>query len=229
VDRCGGSAIIVDSDDVSRDLVQALLSRAGFNVLPAGSGSDAIDFSRALRPWLVLSEVQLPDISGYELCRQLRDEFGDEIAFVFMSGDRTEPRDRAAGLLVGGDDYIVKPFDPSELLARVRRLAQRTGQNAHLNGRPTSTDPPGQPSDVPARATATLSAREREVLVLLAGGHKPREIADQLEIREKTVARHLERVLEKLSVHSRTHAVIVAYQEGLINPGPAGLTSAPTI
>ena len=65
---------------------------------------DAVALARRERPWLVVLDVRLPDISGYEVCRQLRDEFGNELGIVFVSADRTEPMDHAAGLLVGADD-----------------------------------------------------------------------------------------------------------------------------
>src|SRR5215471_7918427 len=122
-----GAALVVDDDKVSRELVVELLGRAGFECLTAKQGDEAMITARGEQPWLVISEVRLRDITGYELCRELRDEFGEALAIVLLSADRTEPIDRVAGFLVGADDYIAKPFDPSELRARVRRLAERLG------------------------------------------------------------------------------------------------------
>jgi len=209
-----GAALVVDGDNVSRDLVVELLRRAGFECQTAERGDEALMTARASLPWIVVSDVRLPDISGYELCRELRDEFGEELGIVFLSSDRTEPIDRVAGLLVGADDYLPKPFDPSELLARVRRLAQRLGV--------TEPHPTGRPQMASRVLTTALTARERETLILLARGRKQREIATELSIGEKTVASHLQRVLEKLGVHSRAHAVAIAYQDGLL----AGYTAA---
>jgi DNA-binding NarL/FixJ family response regulator len=205
-----GAALIVDGDASTRDLVAELLGRAGFESVKVTRGDEALMASRGGLPWLVVSEVRLPDISGYELCRELRDEFGEDLAIVFMSADRTEPMDRVAGLLVGADDYFAKPFDKGEFLARIRRLAERAGPtNARaVNGRSRG-----------GRRTEALTARERETLTLLARGRRPREIAAELSIGEKTVASHLQRVLEKLNVHSRAHAVGIAYQEGLLDDG----------
>jgi DNA-binding NarL/FixJ family response regulator len=211
-----GAALVVEGDDASRTLVAELLGRAGFETVTAKRGDEALMAVRAGLPWLVITEVRLPDISGYELCREIRDEFGEEVAIVFLSGDRTEPIDRVAGLLVGADDYIAKPFDSSELLARVRRLAQRLG---------VTESRAAQPRVVTRSLTATLTARERETLVLLAQGHKTREIAALLSIGEKTVSGHLQRVLEKLGVHSRAHAVAIAYQDGLVSNGPTPETA----
>jgi DNA-binding response OmpR family regulator len=207
-----GEALVVDGDKVSLDLVAKLLSRAGFEYSTAERGDEALMTVRSgPLPWLVISEVRLPDITGYELCRELRDEFGEEVAIVFLSADRTEPLDRVAGLLVGADDYIAKPFDSSELLARIRRLAQRV-RPAGERG-PAATARSGGEELL----TASLTSRERETLILLANGRRPREIAAELSIGEKTVSSHLQRVLSKLRVHSRAHAVAIAYQDGIVD------------
>ena len=163
--------------------------------------------ARGTRPSLVLLEVLLPDVSGFEIVRELRDEFGDDLPIVFISGERTEPLDRATGLLLGGDDYVVKPPDPDELLARVRRLISRSRR-----GRAASL--PRGPIE------AELTSREREVLALLAGGMRPKQIARELVISPKTVASHIQRVLAKLGVHSRAEAIAIAYREGLVGEPP---------
>ena len=77
------------------------------------------------RPALVLLEVGLPDVNGYEVCQELREQIDEQLPVVFLLGGRTQPIDRAAAFLVGGDDYVVKPFESDELLARVRRLLVR--------------------------------------------------------------------------------------------------------
>jgi DNA-binding NarL/FixJ family response regulator len=128
-----------------------------------------------------------------------------------------ETPDRVAGLLIGADDYIVKPFDPDELLARVRRLLLRSSRSA--NG----TDRRRGHSD----ALAALTPREREVLGLLARGSDQEEIAASLFISPKTVATHIQRLLAKLGVHSRAQAVAFAHQEQLLDgEPPAVLTVA---
>jgi DNA-binding NarL/FixJ family response regulator len=200
--------LIVDDDANFRALVVALLARAGFaTIIEAPTGEESLAVARAVRPTLILLDVFLPDMSGFEICRTLRDEFGDDLPIIFVSGERVEPADRAVGLLVGGDDYIVKPFDPDEFLARVRRAVDRSRR-----------EPTG-------RATAShvfdLTRREREVLERLAQGLSQSDIAAALVISPKTVASHVQRILAKLGVHSRAQAVAVAYQYGVIR-GPTG-------
>jgi two-component system, NarL family, nitrate/nitrite response regulator NarL len=196
-----GSVLIVDDDADSRSSIAALLGGAGFAVLEARSGEQALDAARDGHPSLVVLEVCLPGVSGYEVCRELRDEFGDGLAIIFVSGTRTEPLDRVAGLLVGADDYLVKPFTPDELLARVRALVRRA--TPVRSGREERVSP-------------RLTQRELEVLQLLAEGLEQGEIAERLVISSKTVGNHIERILGKLGVHSRAQAVGVAYREQLI-------------
>lgn len=141
------------------------------------------------------------DVNGFELAHELRDDFGDDLPIVFVSGDRTDPLDRAAGLLIGGDDYLVKPIDPDELLARARRLISR------------SHTVPVAPR---GGAEAALTSRELEVLRLLAEGMPPKEIARELVISPKTVASHAQHVLAKLGAHSRAEAVALAYIGGFV-------------
>ena len=195
-DDCGATVLVVDDDDTHRELIRTVLGRAGFSTVDASNGEEAVAAARRHLPRLVVLDVRMPDVSGYEVCRRLRDEFGDTMSIVFLSGERTEGFDLAAGLLVGADDYLVKPFSPDELLARVRvRLP------AAPEERPPSTD---------------LTKRELEVLRLLTEGLSQKEIAASLVISSKTVAAHIQHILGKLGVHSRAQAVAHAYRRGLV-------------
>ena len=195
---CGDPILVADGDADSRALIAALLERVGYATSLATTGDEALALAESSRPRLVMLDVELPGISGYETCRELRDRFGQNLPLVFLSGTRVEPLDRIAGLMIGADDYIVKPFEPGELLARVRSLLRRSnGTNGeHANGHLAGLD--------------TLTPREREVLDLLAAGHDQAEIARELFITPKTVATHIQRVLAKLGVHSRAQAVAMA-------------------
>jgi DNA-binding NarL/FixJ family response regulator len=193
-----GPVVIADEDAASRSVLASFLEAAGYEVTQVVSGDEALRAARAIAPSVVLLEIPLSGFSGYEVCRTLRAEFGDELPIVFVSGSRTESYDRVAGLLVGANDYIVKPYAPDELLTRVRNLVRRS--------RPFA----------PAVA-AQLTKREREVLRLLADGLVQREIAERLYISTKTVATHVEHILQKLGVRSRTQAVALAYREDLLD------------
>lgn len=193
----GGPILIADHDEEMRARVAAVLAQAGYDTLEAASGDEAIDAARRSVPRLVVLEVALPGLSGYEVCHQLRGEFGEGLPIVFISGDRTEPFDRVAGFLIGADDYLIKPFAADELLARVRRLARRT-------------------VPVPPSVASKLTNREMEVLRLLAEGLEQDDIARQLFISRKTVGTHIENIMRKLGVRSRSQAVALAYREDLV-------------
>jgi two-component system nitrate/nitrite response regulator NarL len=201
-----GRLLVVDDDVAFRACLATLLGRAGFQSEEACSCEEALAAARRSRPRLVLLDVCLPDGSGLEICRELRDLYGDELPIIFLSGERMEPLDRAAGLLVGGDDYVLKPFHPDELLARIRRCLDRVDASGVAPA---------------AHGGLPLTPRELQVLRLLAEGNDPKAIAERLVISPKTVASHLQRVMAKLGVHSRVHAVARAYEEGLIAPADA--------
>ena len=192
-----GPILIAEDDPAAAELVKSLLEAAGFRVAAAATGIEAVTAARRTRPSLVVLDVNLPGVSGYEVCRSLREQYGPELPIIFLSGDRIESYDRVAGLLIGGDDYIVKPFAPDELLARVRGLIGRRRS---------------------IRLRSDLTEREREVLQLLAEGLAQTDIADRLVISKKTVGTHIERILAKLGMHSRAEAVAFAYREELVAP-----------
>jgi DNA-binding response OmpR family regulator len=196
--RSGGRILIVEDDRAVRDLVAAVLQHAGFETNAVDTGDAALDAVGQERPTLVLLDVRLPDMSGYTVCRALREQRPDSVPIIFLSGERTEWYDRVGGLLLGADDYITIPFAPDELVARVRTLLRRAGGAAVS----------------PARSS--LTAREFEVLNLLADGLSQSDIAARLFISSKTVATHIEHILEKLEVRSRAQAVAYAYREGLL-------------
>lgn len=196
-----GPILIVDDDASFRAFVSGLLLRAGHSTVEAGTGEDALAAVHSERPALVLLDVSLPDISGFEVCCELRDQFGDELPVIFVSGERTERADCAVGLLLGADDYVTKPFDTNELLARVRRAIARSRAESARLGAPRDLD---------------LTNRELEVLRGLARGQSASDIASELVISPKTVSTHIQRILAKLGVHSRAQAVAVAYQSRLL-------------
>ena len=201
----GMTVLVADSDESDRTLTTALLERIGCVIHQAENGIDALALAQSMRPNAVILDVELPDINGYEVCHELRAQFGDALAVVFVSGTRVESLDRVAGFLIGADEYITKPFEPDDLLVRVRSLLRRNGH--HVNGH----------AHVPE--VEALTAREREILILLALGQNQPEIAKKLVVTPKTVATHIQRVLAKLGVHSRAEAVAYAHRHGLTGRG----------
>jgi DNA-binding NarL/FixJ family response regulator len=210
----GELVLVVDNDPLFRASVREPLERAGFDVVEADDGEAALAAATRRKPDVVLLDVCLPGASGYEVCHELRDRFGDTLGIIFVSGERIESIDRVSGLLLGADDYVVKPFDPDELLARVRTVVRRLSKprksssgNGHGNGNGN-----GHATGSRAAADAELTPRELEVLELLAEGLTQTEIARQLVISPRTVGTHTQNVLGKLDVHSRAQAVALAHR-----------------
>ncbi len=116
--------LVVDDEANIRDLLSTSLSFVGFEVETAGDGRGAVAAARSFRPDLVVLDVMLPDMDGFEVCRTLRAE-GTRIGVVFLTA-RDESRDKVSGLTLGGDDYITKPFSLEEVVARVRAVLRRT-------------------------------------------------------------------------------------------------------
>ena len=192
---CGGRILVVDDDPGTRSLVAAALVSAGFEPVEATSGEEAV--ARAGTVDAAILDVNVPGLSGYEICRRIKTS-KRPVPVVFLSGERTEWFDRVAGLMLGGDDYVVKPFAPDELVARLRTVLRRAAPTVSHRMR-------------------ALTRRELEVLRLLARGLGQKKIADQLVISPKTVGTHIEHILEKLGVRSRSQAIALAYREEFVS------------
>jgi DNA-binding response OmpR family regulator len=123
--------LVVDDEAPIRTLVRGYLEIEGFEVLEAEDGPAAVAATRAAKPDVIVLDVMLPGLDGIEVCRQIR-SFSD--AYVLMLTARSEEIDRIVGLTVGADDYLVKPFSPRELVARVRALLRRPRTGAPQSG-----------------------------------------------------------------------------------------------
>jgi two-component system OmpR family response regulator len=132
--RQGGSVageqlLLVDDEENLRSMLTAALRHSGFAVETAATGRDALSLVPSVRPDLVLLDVMLPDLDGFEVCRRLRSD-GSRVPVLFLTArDATE--DKVRGLTLGGDDYLVKPFSLDELVARVGALLRRAGAERH--------------------------------------------------------------------------------------------------
>jgi DNA-binding NarL/FixJ family response regulator len=195
--------LVVDDDPNFRVFAQTILEHAGFAVASAEDGEHALAAVELAEPHLVLLDVCLPGASGYEVLRELRDRCGDGLPIIFVSGQRVDTYDRVAGLLLGADDYVVKPFDPDELIARVRRSLERR-RSAATNAEPEAEE-----------LLDALTPRERQLLALFAAGRSSKQIALELGISTRTVGTHMHHILTKLGVHNRAQAVAIAHRAQL--------------
>ena len=162
--------LVVDDEVPILDLVRGYLERDGFEVDTAADGLAGLAAVRAGNPDVVVLDVMLPGLDGIEVCRQLR-TFSD--AYVLMLTARGEEIDRIMGLTVGADDYLVKPFSPRELVARVKALLRRPRGGASAMGAAGAT-PSGLDIDESRRTVRVdgtpveLTALEFDLLAVLA-------------------------------------------------------------
>ncbi len=121
----GERLLLVDDEDNLRSMLEAALRHSGFEVHPAANGRDALEAVPEVKPDLVVLDVMLPDLDGFDVCQRLRST-GDRTPVLFLTArDATE--DKVRGLTMGGDDYLVKPFSLDELVARIHAVLRRTG------------------------------------------------------------------------------------------------------
>ena len=126
----GERVLVVDDETYIIELLHSWLSFLGFDVRTATTGTEALVLAAEFRPQLLVLDVMLPDIDGFELCRQIR-QGGERAGVVFLTA-RNGREDTIAGLTVGGDDYISKPFSLDEVVARMRAVLRRTAPPAEV-------------------------------------------------------------------------------------------------
>ncbi len=213
--------LVVDDDDLMRAGLRGVLSidEAIEVVGDADDGREAIYRTRLLRPDIVLMDVRMPDLDGISATRELLAAFPDVKVVILTT---FEQDDYIFGALnAGASGFLLKRTRPEELVAALHTIA---AGDALLSPSVTSrviermAMQPAPDSSRDARLDE-LTAREREVLELVARGLSNGEIADLLVIGESTVKTHVKRILAKLDVRDRVQAVIFAYESGLTPPG----------
>src|SRR5256712_10313162 len=122
--RRGRVLVVEDEPDVA-ELIRYNLVKEGWEVITAGSGADALKRVRDARPDVVLLDIMVPQLNGWEVCRRLKEDPDTRAIPVIMVTGRVEEGDKVLGFELGADDYVTKPFSPRELIARIRAVARR--------------------------------------------------------------------------------------------------------
>jgi two-component system OmpR family response regulator len=130
--------LVVDDEPNIVDVISMALRYQGFEVAEAGTGAEALSQVRAFHPHLILLDVMLPDMEGFDVAARLGAQRADVPIIFLTARDSTE--DKVRGLTTGGDDYVTKPFSLEELVARIRTILRRTGLSAAETGRLTFED-----------------------------------------------------------------------------------------
>jgi DNA-binding NarL/FixJ family response regulator len=213
--------LLVDDDDLMRAGLRAVLSidETIQVVGEAGDGHAAVSHTRELRPDVVLMDVRMPDLDGISATREVL-AGSPEVRVVILT--TFEQDDYIFGALsAGASGFLLKRTRPEELIAAIHAVAAGDSLlSPSVTRRVIDRMARHPPPDTSANERlAELTPREREVLELVARGLSNGEIAASLVIEESTVKTHVKRILMKLGLRDRVHAVIFAYQSGLTQPG----------
>ena len=183
-----GSLLVVDDEPTITEVVSRYLVHAGYDVRTAGNGVGALEQVRIQRADLVVLDVMMPGIDGLEVMRQLRQSDGDSTGVILLTA-RGEETDRIVGLSLGADDYVVKPFSPGELVARVdavlRRIDTAPGPESAISFDGLTIEPTGRRVLVGDREVS-LTQREFELLMFLA--RRPGQAFTRSELMDQVLA-----------------------------------------
>jgi DNA-binding NarL/FixJ family response regulator len=224
--------LLVDDEPGLREAVKDYLQESGFGVQVASNARDAWDWLQQNTPDLVISDIMMPQVDGYQFLKQLREDARFKslpVVFLTAKGMTT---DRIQGYQAGVDAYLPKPFDPDELVAIVENLLERRTATAAIPGgdseAPDLAELANQIAQIKALLTqknaiaATpspikidLTPREQSVLNLVAEGLMNKEIARRLDTSVRNVEKYVSRLFSKTGTYSRTELVRFALEHGL--------------
>ena len=171
--RSAGRVLVVEDERDVAELIRFNLGKEGYDVVVTGSGTDAVKQAREARPDIVLLDIMVPHLNGWEVCRRLKQDADTRGIPVIMVTGRVEEGDKILGFEMGADDYVTKPFSPRELVARVRAVARRGagdngGRKAHVRAGDLEIDRHRFEVRLEGKAVV-LTPREFELLAILAG------------------------------------------------------------
>jgi DNA-binding NarL/FixJ family response regulator len=202
------TALIVDDHEVVREGLRLTLSRAPHIriVGEASDGASAIELALRRKPDVVIMDVRMPGMDGLEATRSLTDQAPDSKVLIFTAYSERSLLSR--GFDSGANGYILKEAPHQTLVRAIEKVAAGEGY----------VDPALMPAFLAGKdQTDMLTAREREILKLLADGMSNADVADKLFISQETVKSHVRHILTKLEADTRTHAVAIALREAIID------------
>jgi DNA-binding NarL/FixJ family response regulator len=229
-----GQLLLVDDEPGLRQAVQAYLEEEGFTVHVASNAREGWDMLQRISPDLVISDIMMPQVDGYQFLKQLREDPRFAALPVIFLTARGMTSDRISGYNAGCDAYLSKPFDPDELVAIVTSLLERRAaatKAASGNGEEIDiADLAKQMAEIKAMLTQRsgitqtpspikhdFTPREQSVLELVAQGLMNKEIARRLETSVRNVEKYVSRLFSKTGTNSRTELVRYALEHGLTN------------
>ena len=210
--------VLIDDHALFRVGLKGLLERSGIEVIGcAGNGREGIELVRELNPDIVLLDMRIPDMSGIEVLKALRDGGAEMPVVMLTTSDRKE--DLVESLKSGAQGYLLKEMEPDELVTALHNIMDgKTVIAPDLTGVLAQAVQGGEPEtrdEESGSPFATLTPREMEILTHLAIGQSNKVIARDLGISIGTVKLHVKAILRKLGVHSRVEAAVMAVENGI--------------
>ena len=162
--------LLVDDEPSITELARMYLERDGYRIHEAADGESALETAEKQKPALIVLDVMLPKVDGFDVCRRLRSA-GNDVPIIMLTA-RDEDIDKILGLELGADDYLTKPFNPRELVARVKAILRRSESKKDSDGKPIhrgdlTIDPVSREARLTSR-TLDLRAQEFDLLLTLA-------------------------------------------------------------
>ncbi|MBC7516486.1 MAG: response regulator transcription factor [Alkalinema sp. FL-bin-369] len=226
--------LLVDDEPGLREAVQAYLEESGFTVQTANNGNEGWEMVQRFTPDLVISDVMMPQVDGYQLLKKLREDARFQALPVIFLTARGMTSDRIAGYDAGCDAYLPKPFDPDELVSIIKSILTRQKAAQAGSGdleNPDIAELARQIKEIKALLTQKnvlqtnitpikidFTPREQSVLELVVDGLMNKEIARRLETSVRNVEKYVSRLFTKTGTNSRTELVRFALENGLIPP-----------
>jgi DNA-binding NarL/FixJ family response regulator len=214
--------LVADDDLGTRLAISDYLEAAGYSTVVAENGQEALKLVETHQPHLIVTDITMPQMDGYELVRHLRQRPGLRLLpVVFLTG-RTEIQERIRGYQVGGDVYLEKPFELGELGAVVRNLLERLQMieaEWRSRGLQDTVSPPKvnkQMAGAAALAALHLTDRELDVLKVLSEGLSNMQIGDRLHLSPRTVEKYVSSLLRKTDTSNRSELVRFAMENGVV-------------
>ena len=207
--------LIVDDEPVIRDSIAEILQLHGYLVLTARNGIDGLDAIRRDVPDLIISDIMMPEMNGYQFYQRVRSNTEWLwIPFIFLSA-KVEGEDIRFGKELGVEDYLKKPIDAEDLLATVIGCLKRFHQLEESRAQKVSTHSVEGAGEIPD--FTPLTTRELEVLRAMVDGKNNAQIAEELVVAQSTIKTHVSSILSKLGVDNRVKAVRMAIEYHLLD------------
>ncbi len=191
--------LLIDDDPNLILLVQDYLEFRGYAVLTAENGREALDILKEEIPDMIICDVMMPEMDGYAFVKNVRENPRTEWIPVLFLSAKGQSQDRVKGLNTGADVYMVKPFEPEELVAQVESTLKQASRLLERPMKRSSQDPKLLVPD-----TVELTPTEVKVVQLVARGLSNREIAEVMNVSQRTIESHVSNMLAKTSLHNRT-------------------------